>query len=268
MQGHRPRDLRDISHLYLSTSRTKREGIAAHPALVLLASVSSGPWRAYMSAGLAAAFESHGAAVTVLETGPGLPCAGYYFALEPGRYLKPALDDRSIVEAEAGRSIGLVYARDPALLIRPERDRSIPGRPVVMLLSFDWQRGEGPGNLGEMLDSIPALRKRDGGMGRQWADLPAFLLTVSSSGPYAAENTARTLRELFPGAPGMSLFSDRQVESKMTEQSPCLDPCPFPHTLSRGMARRVPPSSDFLSGLAGELLQRLGSRRGGRQDDG
>ena len=262
-RGQRPRNLRDISHLYLSSSREPGEAAADPGALVMIASLQGGPLRAWLSAGLAAAFgsqntsESQKAAVTLLETGPGLPSAGYYFALEPGCYLRPAIEPGAVVEANAGRSVEVICARDPVLLRQSDTGR-VPG-PRVFLFAFDWPGSAGSAGLRGMLDSIPALREAGG-----WEGLPAFLLTLSERYPGSAEGILREFEALFPGGPALALFPGEKV----IETAQGIEPCPFPPEMLEGLARRKPPASSFLSGLAGEIFQRLGSRKRGAGSDG
>ena len=225
-------------------------------ALVVIASLEGGPLRAWLSAGLAAAFGSQNAAVTLLETGPGLPCAGYYFALKPDCYLRPVLEDGAVVEADAGREIRVLYARDPALLRHPCIGHA--AGPRVFLFAFDWPGSAGTAGLRGLLDSVPAL---EGPGGRE--GLPAFLLTVSDCQPGVAEGILRDFEELFPGGPALALFPG----GENVEAAQGIEPCPFPVEMLEGLGRRKPPASDFLSGLAGEILQRLGSRKRGAASD-
>lgn len=256
-QGHRPQKLRDISHLYLSTSRAPVEEAMSSTALVVFASLEVGPLRAWLSAGLAAAFGSQNAAVTLLETGPGLPCAGYYFALEPDCYLRPVIEEGAVVEAGTGRGVKVLCARDPALLCNPGNGQA--AGPRVLLIAFDWPGSVGASGLRGLLDSIPALEGPGG-----WEDLPAFLLTGSGYHPGGTEGIFRDFEELFPGGPSLSLFPGE----KNVEAEEGIEFCPFPAEMLEGLGRRKPPSSSFLSGLAGEILQRLGSRKRGATRDG
>ncbi len=256
-RGHRPRNLRDISHLYLSSSRVPGEEAAGSTALVVIASLDGGPLRAWLSAGLAAAFGSQNAAVTLLETGPGLPCAGYYFALGPDRYLRPVIEGGVVVEADAGRRIRVFCTRDPALLRHTGIGHA--SGPRVLLFAFDWPGSVGTAGLRGLLDSVPAFEGSGG-----WEGLPAFLLTVSDCHPGTAEGILRDFEELFPGGPALALFPG----GENAEAAQGIEPCPFPAEMLEGLGRRKPPASVFLSGLAGEILQRLGSRKGGVASDG
>lgn len=256
-RGHRPRNFRDISHLYLSSLRVPGEEEAGSTALVLIASLEVGPLRAWLSAGLAAAFGSQSVAVTLLETGPGLPCAAYYFALGPDRYLRPVIEGGAVVEVESGRRVRVLCARDPALL-RQSGIGHATG-PRVLLFAFDWPGSARTAGLRGLLDSVPALA---GGCG--WEGLPAFLLTVSDCHRGAAEGILRDFEELFPGGLALALFPG----GENAEEVQGIEPCPFPEEMLEGLGRRKPPASDFISGLTGEILQRLGSRKGGAANGG
>jgi hypothetical protein len=256
-RGQRPRNLRDISHLYLTSPRATEEERPGYSALVLIVSLEGGALRAWLSAGLAAALGSQNAAVTLLETGPGMPCAGYYFALAPGRYLGPVLEPGSVVEAGHGRSVVSVYSRDPALLIDP--GTGYAAGPRIVLVAFEWEGAACDPVLAGLLDSIPAL----GGSGR-WAGLPAFLLTVSDHCPVSTEEIRLVFEGLFPGGESLSLYPGG-VEGGAP---PGIEPSPFPVEMLRDLPRRRPPASSFMSGLAGEVIQRLGSKRRGAAGDG
>ncbi len=246
-QGQRPRNLSDISHLYLSASREQGGKASGSTAIILLASLEGGPLRAWLSAGLAAAFGSQNVVVTLLDAGRSLPNAGYYFALGPDRYLRPVLDEEAVVEADTGGGIRILCARDPALL-RYQGDESSAGLRVI-LIAFDWRGTAAVDGLRSIFDALPA-------------GLPAFLLTVSDCYPGAAEGILRAFDGIFPGGPAMALFPGG-------DEVPVggIEPCPFPAELLKGLSRRKPPASVFLTGLAGEILQRLGSKKRGTTCD-
>jgi hypothetical protein len=242
-QGNRPRDLSDISHLYLSKHDNKGEEAAGSIALILLASIGGSPLRAWVSAGLASAFAAHNAAVTLLDAGRGLPNAGYYFALAPHRYLLNVLDPGAVVDIDTGGGVRCICSRDPGRL---EYRDGPPGPGLRVILSaFEW-RARG---IQALLDSFPE-------------DIPAFLLTVSDSYPGAAGGIVRELEDIFPGIPALALYPGREREGEGG-----IEPCPFPADMLELLGRRKPPVSEFLTGLAGEILQRLGSRKRGAARD-
>jgi hypothetical protein len=261
-RGQRPRNLRDISHLYLSSSHVPGEAEAGPSALVVIASLEGCPLRAWLSSGLAAAFGSQNASVTLLETISGLPCAGYYFALRPDRYLRPVIEPGAVVEANTGGKVGVLCARDPALLRQP--GIGYAAGPRILLFAFDWPGSTGNAGLRVLLDSVPALKESGG-----WEGLPAFLLTLSDRYPGATEEILREFDSLFPEGSALALFPGREVPGgEDTEEMRGIEPCPFPVEMLEGLSRRKPPASAFLSGLAGEIFQRLGSRKRGAAGDG
>jgi len=246
-QGQRPRDLRDISHLYLSRSRGQGEDTSTPSALVAMASIDGGPLRAWLSAGLAAAFASQKTSVTLLDAGAHLPNAGYYFALRPGLYLRPVLDEEAVVEADDGGGVRVRCSRDPCHLKYGECG---PAKgPRVIMISFQWDGSDFTGGLRELFDSVPP-------------GLPAVLLTVSDRYPGGAGGISRAFDRIAPGAPVMALYPEGDDERR---EKP--EPCPFPVGMLAGLSRRMPPSSSFLTGLAAEILQRLGSRKRGAVRD-
>jgi len=246
-QGQRPRSLRDISHLYLSTSRERVGKTRSPAALVALASIEGGPLRAWLSAGLAAAFGAQGASVTLIDAGLSLPNAGYYFALRPELYLRPVLDMGAVVETDDGGALRVVCARDHSLL--RYRDEGSGTGPRVILIAFEWQGDDLPRGLRDIFGSVPP-------------GLPVFLLTVSDGYPGADKSILRSMEAVFPGAPVMALFPEGEED-----RGGGMEQCPFPADMLAGLSRRMPPVSTFLTGLAGEILQRLGSRKRGAVDD-
>jgi hypothetical protein len=256
-QGDRPRKLRDISHLYLSTSNAKEEKSRSFTALVLLASIGGSPLRAYLASGLTAAFGSHGTAVDLLETGEGQPCAGYYFALDPRVYLRPVIDSNLTVEHQEPGGARILYAKAPSLL--RASSEAIPHSPRVILLAFDWPESAGSGGLRGVLDAVPALNGEGG-----WRDYPAFLLKASLSRDRWSNGLSQEFAELFPGGSSLSLFPGGGED----QPGDGAKECPFPADMLEGLSRRSQPSSLFLSGLAGEVLQKLGTRKKGALHDG
>jgi hypothetical protein len=237
--GNRPRELRDISHLYLSRTGRRNGGDGAAEALVLLASLGGGPMRAWLASGLASAAASTGAKVTLLEAGEGLPNAGYYFALPPREYMRPVLDRTSAVEIDGGRGLKVLSVRDPAVLRYTDGSQAGPGLTVC---AFDWPCEAG-------LDVLA---------GPFAEGAAAMLLVVSEAYGPAAEELRRGFGELFPGSPVKALCGEREADWPEGFET-----SPVPHTMLEGLGRRRPPVSAYLDGLAAELLQRLGSRRKG-----
>lgn len=249
-QERRPRDLQDISHLYLSSGSAVAD--AAPPrAVVCLACAGSGPWRAFAAAGLARAFEAAGLDVTLLETGRALPNAGFYFALEPSAYLRPVLDPRAIVSGRPAGSLRFAYARDPSRLLPPSRGEGLPGRARIVLFAFDR-------SVPAPLEGLPPF------VGELF---PAATVPVSAGAPRrAALVTAgpddaggwlarlrRRFEDAFPGAPVLDLPLDGDEGTARRSNG----------GYGEGIARRSPPVLDLFGGAASSLLQRLAH---GRED--
>ncbi len=260
-RGQRPRNLRDISHLYISASRKRPESEGGGPpALVLVVSLEAGPLRAWLSAGLGAAFGSAGARVVLLETGPGQPCAGYYFALPPGRYLRPVLDGEAVVEAGTQAGVTAFYSRNPSRLRLPALSgvrETRAGEPHVILVAFDRPAVSEGGGVRRLLDSI-----RSPSGEAWWRDLPAFILLTSQARDPGTGELPAGFGDLFPAAPVLMVHPGGSGSGAAGR----LEDCPLPAGILEGLAMRRPPVSTFFSGLAAEILQRLGSGLKGAAD--
>jgi hypothetical protein len=225
--------------------------------------------------------------VVLLEMISGLPCAGYYFAMGPDSYLRPVIEPGAVVEASDGGNVRILCAREPLMLCHP--GTGYAAGPRILIFASDWPGIAGNGGLRGLLDSVPALKDSGG-----WEKLPAFLLTLSDHYPAAVDEILREFETLFPGGSALALFPERRdrvgeapgienplkVDARGKDQDGesdeeegrqevrGIEPCPFPLDMLEGLSRRKPPASAFLTGLAGEIFQRLGSRKRGAAGDG
>ena len=263
-QERRPRDLQDISHLFLSTG-VSAQSAAPPRALAVLACSDNAPWRAFAAAGLARALEAAGTDVTLLEVGRSLPNAGFYFALEPSVYLRPALDPRAVVSGTPSGSLRFHYARDPGRLPLPPREGNVPGRARIVLFAFDRTAGSGepaiPARVHDLLCAVSdETRAAPGGGATRGRRVALVTVGPDPAGGYL-DALRRRFEEAFPGIPALRIRTgavdgegggaDGSRGSRLPE-------------IPSHIARRSPPSLDLFGGTAAELLQRLA--RGQRED--
>ena len=242
-QERRPRDLHDISHLFLSSAAPAASTACAR-ALVAVAGVGDGPWRAFTAAGLARALAAAGLDVTLLETGRALPNAGYYFALEPAAYLRPVLDPRAVVSGPGDGSIRFHYARDQLRLPLPPREGQVPGRARIVLFAFDrsaaGERSAVPARFHDLLCAASEQERGSGDAGERTARRVALVTAGPDSDDGYLGRMQRSFEDAFPGAP---CFPIQGAE------------------VPAGIARRSPPSLELFGGIAAQLLQRLARGR-------
>jgi len=262
-QERRPKDLQDISHLFLSTGVSAQRA-AAPRALAVLACSDSVPWRAFAAAGLARALEAAGMDVTLLEAGRALPNAGFYFALEPSVYLRPVLDPRAVVSGSPAGSLRFHYARDPGRLPLPPREGTVPGRARIVLFAFDRTAGGGePAIPARVHDLLCAVSVEAHAAPDDTARERRVALVTAGPDPAGAYLDAlrKRFEEAFPGIPALRMQGEPSTGApgKPDGSGGTSMPEVPPH-----IARRSPPSLELVGGTAAELLQRLAR---GRQED-
>lgn len=251
-----PRKLQDVSHLFLSQNRSagKPESRVTE-AVVWLVVAGRQLCRGYLAAGLGAAFARQNLGVTIVEAGEGFPNIGYYFALDPGEYLAPALDPSSVVTGTSDPSIRFLSARSPgAIAAAPELPAPVrfPHLLLAASTSIDAVRFEHDVlGLHEAAGNFSAC---DGcGEG-----IPDGIVVFGEEGSdavceriagYIRTRSARTIL-YFAGGPftgGMERSADEVIE--------------VPGDLVRTWVRPQPPADTFFDGLASGFLQLLSSRR-------
>ena len=103
MPSHeKPRNLQDVSHLFLSGGRSRARRAVQAEAVLWLVSIGPGGNRAFLAAGCAAAAAAKGVHVTLIEVGRGFPNVGYYLALDPQVYAAVSVDPSHLLEGSAG----------------------------------------------------------------------------------------------------------------------------------------------------------------------
>jgi hypothetical protein len=255
-QSKSPRQLRDVSHLFLSVAEPAgRDTDRRIEAIVWLAVLSPSLNRAHLAAGAAAAIGRQGITVSLLEVCTNLPNIGYYFAMDPADYIGSTLERSGITSGTWEDNVRFFFTGNPASF-RFARDRSAPSRsPHVALAAFshpadkvdvnfffdlrkclaDFQEPGDPRT--GIPDSIVVFRQDDGsGHGRKFMEW---------------------IRNLFPEA---IIFL---AEPKSSEDVVCgaAERITLPDDLRSSWTRRMPPGERFFSDLASGLLEVLSHRR-------
>jgi hypothetical protein len=133
----KPRNLQDVSHLFLSRGKEGVPGSGPAEAVLWMISIGGGSNRAFMASGCAAAAAGKGVRVTLLEIGRGLPNIGYYFALDPPEYAAAGIDPSRLVRGNHGPNLQFVSSvRAEAL--DPHGAETVPLlSPHLLLVAFD-----------------------------------------------------------------------------------------------------------------------------------
>lgn len=232
----KPKRLDDVSHLFLSSGTGKPRARAAAEICIWLLVDHERFVRGYAATGLAAAIAARGVDCTLLETGTGLPNAGFYFSLSPAEYLAPALDGEGVVEGQSGDRIVFVYAPEPAGLVS-RGGKGDARRPHVVLLAWS---GRGDGTRPAVLRAACRSRLR-----RKDADgQPAAIVRFGANVP--------AIRFESGPAPLVYLVDGEGAADERFA---------LPGSFGVGAARPVPPGGELFDGLAASLLQRAAGRR-------
>lgn len=112
-----PSELRNYIHLFLSgrDKKSVSETVTAEHVIWLIFPEGS-PFRALFASGVSSFVAGRGSPVTLIEVGRSLPNSGYYFALDPDRYLIPWLDGGSCINEKISPLLRFACATEVSLL--------------------------------------------------------------------------------------------------------------------------------------------------------
>jgi hypothetical protein len=139
-----PRQMSDYIHLFLSGSRKRGSGSsipAEHRIWLIFPEYS--PYRGFLSAGISAFISGGGSLVTLVEAGNSLPNAGYYFALEPERYLLPFIGDGDSLNELISPSLRYAFSTGNDSLRQFEERFAEKKLPHFIIHSFGVPSGTG-----------------------------------------------------------------------------------------------------------------------------
>ncbi|HER43269.1 MAG TPA: hypothetical protein ENO08_02270 [Candidatus Eisenbacteria bacterium] len=139
----KPRDLHDISHLFLSRGRSAGPRGAPVEAVLWLVSLGAGGNRAFFAAGFAAAAAAQGVHVTLLEIGGGLPNIGYYLSLGPEEYAASSADPSRLVSGSAGPRLRYLFSAGIERLERHDPPAFAADSPRLLVAALDRGIGRG-----------------------------------------------------------------------------------------------------------------------------
>jgi hypothetical protein len=249
------RSLRDVSHLFLSVSRPARTETRCGTACVWIAAADASVNRAHLAAGLAAAFARQGIGVSLLEVCGTLPTIGYYFGMESGEHLAPALDRAALVRGSWNGAVDFCFSARVSSFEGCRAgwpDRAAAPRAVVA--AFPYPRRNAVSLLGALREASAAAAGTNAPGG-----CPPDAFVVAGAGDDAGRlgACAAGMRKAFPRAAGF-FVADRSVP-----EAEAFERIPPPDEARRSWARRMPPGDPWFDEFAAGLLQVVSMRRRG-----
>ena len=133
----KPRNLQDVSHLFLSREKRTQRRDGTVEAVLWLVPLGEGSNRAFMASGCAAAAAAKGINVTLLEIGRGLPNIGYYFSLDPPEYAAASVDPSCLVTGSAGPCLQFVSCALTEAFDRYDPRRTTVDSPHLLVIAFE-----------------------------------------------------------------------------------------------------------------------------------
>jgi hypothetical protein len=245
----RPKNLHDVSHLFLSRSSQPRAS-APRPAEALLWLVTQERLvnRAHTAAGFCYALACKDLSVTLLEFISGLPSVGYYFGIDGSQYLKPSLDDTAIVTGRVEQRIEFACCRRAASLERFTAARPAIDRPRVVLAAFELS--------GSTLERSFSLEVEEqcgrvaGGSGAP--DAAVVVADAVAAGPMIG-----IIEDRFPGVLVFRVVCGPEAGTSSAASETYL----LPEEIRSSWGARTAPKEPFFDGLASNVLQVISYQR-------
>lgn len=249
------RNLRDVSHLFLSEARPARSEARTGTACVWLAAADASLNRAHFATGVAAAFARQGMRVSLLEVCGNLPTIGYYFGMESADYLSPALDRASLTSGLWNGAVRYCYSARVSSFrgyVGKEPDRAAPHAIVV---AFTYPRLRSAAPFLSALRDVSAVLAGDASPGGCPPD--ATIVAGGAEGAGRIGACVAGMQEAFPRAAGFfaANVSVREVGA--------FERIMLPGDMRRSWARRIPPADPWFDDLTAGLLQVVSLKRRG-----
>ncbi|UCF05665.1 MAG: hypothetical protein JSV33_01100 [bacterium] len=231
---------------------SKEHGIEA---VIWIAVTGRALSRAPLAAGIGTAFADANLCVTLLEVGAGLPNVGFYFALQPEEYLKPVLDQTSIVEGVAEKSIRFMYARSAGALDGFRPRFGPPTFPHVILLAVS---SSGPVSCVETLRRLCEDVRPLPGTGSLGIDAPDGAVVFGDADSAAEWDCV--MQHARKRNPQAALYlvgpPDAGTGGERIDEHLAL-----PRDLTERWGHPMPASGPFFESLTTSILQLISSRR-------
>jgi hypothetical protein len=245
--GRRPKNLHDVSHLFLSRSTGPEERVSnSSGAYVWLISQTGLVNRAHFAAGCSYAISTKGIAVSLLEFDSGLPNVCYYSATDTREYLGPVLAETKILKGRIDPDIEYTCFRNPESL--HSHDESDVGSPHVFIVAFELSETT---SRSEHIDSILQHCSKIASSDRG----PDATIIVSDAA------ALRSFLEVMALEPPDDLVFHVLCGDSSHEHSGIAETIPMPTDIRSTWSTRALPKDSFFDGLGSNLLQLISHRR-------
>lgn len=242
----KPRNLQDVSHLFLSRGKRTGQSGGRVEAVLWLVSAGRGNNRAFMASGCAAAAAAKGLHATLIEIGEGLPNVGYYFSLGASVYAAPSVDPSRLVTGSVEPYLRFVSCAGAEALDQYDLGMITDDSPHLLLIAFEW------GIEHRIVEDI----------GRRW--MPAHGGHPDALCAFGGADSRIDRKALFDSMRkgGRETFILDLVKGHMVEESAVADETfSVPDRLVSSWHRRAAPEDRFFDDIVSNILQVLSHRR-------
>ncbi|MBN2071709.1 MAG: hypothetical protein JW814_09660 [Candidatus Krumholzibacteriota bacterium] len=248
--------IQDVSHLFLSgRSRPGEKEKRSFESLIYLYVSGEPCYRAYISAGIAMAVSSENIPVTLLESGDSMPNAGYYFSLEPGKYLSTTMGNVKGFRERINDHLRYSYAARRIDLQQYSDPFSLPSGIQMKIEAFGY---------GTSFDRDGAIRRisflragKSGESDRSDRERTVFAVFDFGEEDSTIDHIVSGFIKKYPGQP-VFLIS-REERTPKPDQGGDLRYLEIPSNFGEDLGRRIPPVSPFIKGIAISIIQSIAS---------
>ncbi|MFO7914354.1 MAG: hypothetical protein R6U43_01520 [Candidatus Krumholzibacteriales bacterium] len=245
-----PSELSNYIHLFLSGGDRERVSGTAFPEYVIWLIFPEGsPSRALFASGISSFIAGRSSPVTLIEVGKGLPNSGYYFALDPGRYLMPWVDRGTCINEMISPLLRFACSTESSFL-KPFEDSFIfSSAPHFIINAFSYSSGREPAPLESIAErsSMYSLRNKS-----SCAD-PDALIIINRRPEEDAGHLLKRIKEFVPAA---SIFVAGRPGPD-DDRVAGIETIPLPEMKEFKPEMKKPPSGGSFISFMNEVLQRI-----------
>lgn len=207
--------------------------------------------RVFIASGISSLICKHNANVTLIDLSPGLPNAGYLFALPPNEYLKPVIERGAFVRKDVNGSLRIACARESDAFEPFKAEFSEDGAAHFIIEAFDTEGR----SARESCDILSRLARLCSLRAAEPRPEPAVVLITDGSKTVADSFGPAEIAGLAPRAAVLTGVGNAlsPLERSVVESIRI----PPPDEIISD--RRIPPEGEFISGFVNSMLQRISS---------